>query len=69
MGSGSSKSLHRQDTEDNDDDDPFSEAALAQRTEDVRYRLPINFPIDETIAFTYTAFISPGALQTPTAED
>ncbi|KAK1245474.1 hypothetical protein MKX08_005103 [Trichoderma sp. CBMAI-0020] len=60
MGSGSSKSLHHQDIEDRDDDNPFSEADLARRAEDIRrYRFPIESPVDQVIPFEYTAFISP----------
>lgn len=71
MGSGSSKSIHREDTEDGyDPDNMLSEASLAKRAEEIRLeKFPIDFPIDEAIAFGYTAFISLGALLTPTAED
>lgn len=66
MGSGSSKSLHHQDKQDSDDDNPLSEAALAKRAEDIRrHRFPIELPVDEAIPFEFTAFISPGAFPTP----
>lgn len=60
MGSGSSKSVHHQDIQDRDDDNPLSEAALARRAEDIRHhRFPIESPVDKVIPFEYTAFISP----------
>ncbi|KAL7902725.1 hypothetical protein HDV64DRAFT_240990, partial [Trichoderma sp. TUCIM 5745] len=59
MGSGSSKPSHHQDSEDSDDDYRFTETALAQRAEDIRYRFPIDSPIDKAVDFSYTALISP----------
>lgn len=66
MGSGSSKSVHHQNTQDTSDDNILSEAALVKRAEYIRRRrFPVESPVDEAIPFEYTAFISPGAFSIP----
>lgn len=70
MGSGSSKSLHHPDTEEDDDfENILSKAALARRAERIRLEFPIEFPVLNATPCEYTPFISPGAFLTHSANE
>ncbi|UKZ58392.1 hypothetical protein TrVGV298_012260 [Trichoderma virens] len=59
MGIVSSKQAHKYPEPQYYNDDPFSEAAMARRAEDIRQRFPIVTPADDAMSPDYTAFVSP----------
>ncbi|KAL7913590.1 hypothetical protein GGI35DRAFT_215659 [Trichoderma velutinum] len=59
MGTGSSKEAHKYPGQQYYDDGPFSEAAMARRTENIRQMFPITTPADDANPPNYIAFISP----------